>query len=342
MGFESLVTTGACTKGNLPERNQYDIHCPMMGGPAYKPNYVAASCIARQVAGSCSATTCGRKKIQLHKKPAAAKPEPHIYIEGHMYNNKKVAECAECGRQMPIYGRGCCAGCVARLKKIGILDEKYPAKRSGRRKPATNIKQETTEGSPSSRPASPVFAEEKPDTKTRSPRRCEPAIDACREDERGTSPCLDVTAGETAQIKEADVASKKQTGVCRECKREKPYVARGLCGKCYSANKKAGTLDAKYPAKGLQVDPEQEAFTSVPEKAAAVTTISANTAVSLEFSHRDKDLLSYLEDWAKEQRRSVEDQILYILENMVFERNQEIGHLVMPGDAVVNANGSPA
>ncbi len=309
MAYEDLATTGACTKGNLPDRNLYDIHCQLMGGPAYKPNYVAASCLARQVAGSCSATTCGRKRIQLHKKPAAAKPELKNYIAGEMYNNKKVAECAECGRQMPIYGRGCCAGCVARLKKVGILDEKYPAKRSGRRKPATINQTPAGHTSPAN---------------------------------EGMTPELVMTAGETAQIKEADVASKKQTGICLECGREKPFVARRLCGKCYAANKKSGTLDAKYPAKGLQVDPEQEVFTPRLEKVAEVKKKPANTAVSLEFSHREKDLLSYLEDWAKEQRRSVEDQILYILENMVFERNQEIGHLVMPGDAVVNANGSPA
>ncbi len=287
MGYESLVTTGACTKGNLPDRNQYDIHCPMMGGPAYKPNYVAASCIARQVAGSCSATTCGRKRIQLHKKPSAAKTEPNIYIEGQMYNNKKVAECAECGRQMPIYARGCCAGCVARLKKAGILDEKYPAKRSGRRKPATINQIQAGHTSPAN---------------------------------EGTTPELVVTAGETAQPLEVSMASNKTVAACVECFRVMRIVARGLCGKCYSAHRKAGTLDEKYPAKRLPSPrPGFKKKSAKPPTQATrldvddIEALSPRALIVFVGDH-DVAMAEYLQKLATEERRTIEQQILWLLE----------------------------
>lgn len=54
-------------------------------------------------------------------------------------------------------------------------------------------------------------------------------------------------AGNVAAREEAEMRPKvKRT--CLHCKRERPIVGRGLCGTCYPALKKAGTLAALYPA----------------------------------------------------------------------------------------------
>ena len=51
------------TRGDLPEQNQYNIFCPLMGGPDYKMNYLASSCAERVLID-----TCGNKLCQRYEK----------------------------------------------------------------------------------------------------------------------------------------------------------------------------------------------------------------------------------------------------------------------------------
>jgi hypothetical protein len=67
------VSTGTATVGGdiLPSV-QYDIHCPLMGGPDYKFNYLSGSCRERVKAFSCRDRGCqnfksGKPKPRVHK-----------------------------------------------------------------------------------------------------------------------------------------------------------------------------------------------------------------------------------------------------------------------------------
>jgi hypothetical protein len=358
MAYEDLATIGACTKGDLPDR-QYDIHCPLMGGPAYKYNYVTAGCLERQLAGCCSAKACPRKKIRLAAKRAAAVKPGSTFTLGTIVHGKRVAICAECGLTRPAHGRGCCGSCYWRLRGEGTLDAKHPAKQGGRKKTLI-VRQESTEGSPNSRHADPVFVEENPDKKTRSPRRCEPVIEACRKGKQGNAALPGVTAGETAQFEEETVAKNKKVANCAECGRLKPITARDLCGKCYAALKTAGTLDAKYPAKHL-VKGERMKSKPLPEIVPGDNTAHVGEAVDeprtevpvlmaveevfgqelleaiirdippaefepgslrvvISFEDNDITLGEYLQKWAKQDRRALSDQILFVLDQAVTDR----------------------
>jgi hypothetical protein len=313
MAYEGLATVGACTKGDLPERNQYDIHCPLMGGPDYKLNYVSAGCLERQLYNGCSANGCKHLKTNIVKKKSI-EPQARVYTLGEFVHGKRAAACAECGIVRPIVGRGCCGGCMMRLRKLGTLDALHPQKKGGRKK-------KTTEGSKSNRLADPVSAEEKPETKQARLGVAEPA-------QKGTTPDLVVTAGETAQPLEVNVGTNKTIAVCVQCDRKMTLIARGLCGKCYNAHRKAGTLDEKYPAKRVvkvtnaqpEYSPDSVAF--VREVTPAVAGVGGpQIRLTVIFkSEKDTALADQLQEWADDERRTVEAQILWVLDQHVTNR----------------------
>ena len=142
---DGLATTAASTKGNLPDRNGYDIHCPMMGGPDYKLNYCSTGCRERQLMSSCTKKGCDRRvnlvRPNLVQVSAATKRQA-LNTEVMPVDKRPVRECAECGRMMSISGRGLCSTCLKKMKKDGTLDEKHPPLRPGRR-PAKAEKPET-------------------------------------------------------------------------------------------------------------------------------------------------------------------------------------------------------
>jgi len=125
---------------------------------------------------------------------------------------------------------------------------------------------------------------------------------------------------------------------CLECKRpDMAIVGRGLCGKCYHKFKKAGTLDENYPPVGGHKQ-KTNSTVDTPTKtkpAPAAKPVKQpkqsrdfadmfrpnpieegeSTVVPLHFTARDHDLLSFLETWATDERRTLDQQILAVLDN---------------------------
>ena len=129
--IDGLVTTAACTKGALPERNQNDIYCPLMGGPVHKSNYPHSACRARQLANNCNHKDCERRVnlvrpglVQVSSEGVKQEQRRRLFV-----GKTPLRKCAECKRMMAISGRGLCGACLHRLRKAGTLDEKYPSLR---------------------------------------------------------------------------------------------------------------------------------------------------------------------------------------------------------------------
>jgi hypothetical protein len=112
-------------------------------------------------------------------------------------------------------------------------------------------------------------------------------------------------------------------------------VARDLCGKCYSSHKTAGTLDAKYPAKEpakgkrAQQKPvlmvvEETVGTDCPGQEIFNITVAeleeGPMRVLIYFEDNDIALGEYLKGWAKQDRRALSDQILFVLDQAVTDR----------------------
>lgn len=100
-----------CARGDLPPK-EYDIHCPLMGGPTHKNNYFRLSCLERRNNGGCVVKDCSQRTENKKEGTVAKKP---------------LRKCRECGETKPIIGRGLCGPCYHRLKRHGKLEEKYPA-----------------------------------------------------------------------------------------------------------------------------------------------------------------------------------------------------------------------
>jgi len=143
------------------------------------------------------------------------------------------------------------------------------------------------------------------------------------------------------KIEEATVSGKHKA--CLECAgTDKKIIGRGLCGSCYhQINKIPGQLDERYPRLGRAVDVEQGDEDKEP--APAVTETKADDVepviadwvcvgsgegfvmpdvqhgacemVPLHFLPSDAALLEFLQKWAREERRSLDQQILAILDN---------------------------
>lgn len=178
---------------------------------------------------------------------------------------------------------------------------------------------ESTKGSKNSRLTRPVSAEEKRDTSmTGVPRRCDPAI-------QGTPPGQGVTAGETAQTNKGgrpkkvyskeETVAKNKVKTCADCATEKTIIGRGLCGKCYWKYKHQGTLDEKFPT--TRTSPKKKVTSpSASEKTSPCPDARADR-VLLIFEQRDHALLKYLRDLAARERRTVEWQIVAMLDRVV-------------------------
>ena len=118
--------------------------------------------------------------------------------------------------------------------------------------------------------------------------------------------------------------------VCLECQQERPIIGRGLCGTCYNRLKKADLLDTKYPLASVPLEKPAEMIadpdttteepllpTVKPAKAHLPETPEEGdgTIVPLHFTARDTDLLAFLRGWATDERRSLDQQILAVLDN---------------------------
>ena len=237
--LEDLATTGACTKGDLPDRSGYDIHCELMGGPDYKLNYLLLGCDERQRASGCSVVKCRHHAGGVEvKAPLSVK------------------------------------------RKLADLD---------------------------------VAAHKR------------------------TSSDPDVSAGETAQIKE-DAVAKKSLKKCFECGELRTIIGRGLCGRDYHRLQKAGVLDDKYPVKPKHsnkksgrpsaVDQNTEQGLSLVKEPTNVVPACDDSQfppvrVLLCFEARDQKLGDYLSTWATVERRTVEAQLMVIIDKAVDERRCE-------------------
>lgn len=130
--------------------------------------------------------------------------------------------------------------------------------------------------------------------------------------------------------------AKKPRRECASCKRVMSIVARGLCGGCVTKHKKEGTLDEKFPAarkrnpsnhvKKPEVAPGQIEET-ISHSASAISELHAeqqgDNELTIEFSDRDLELLEKVKAWATTERRTPEQQILFALENIIYERERD-------------------
>lgn len=129
----------------------------------------------------------------------------------------------------------------------------------------------------------------------------------------------------------ANGSYEKRKAKCLECGRVMTIIARGLCGGCRTRLKNAGTLDAKFPSshplanrpKDVQEQPEEVPAGSiaepvkedeVPVLSPAPLVAAAEGQVILVFGERDQELLSGLMEWAEDERRTIEHQIITILD----------------------------
>lgn len=117
-------------------------------------------------------------------------------------------------------------------------------------------------------------------------------------------------------------------------------MGRSLCKSCYQKHHRAGTLEqfalsekisGSARAKPIQPQPSGPHWPQkkTPEEIAADKLAvkerhSEATLVTLEFAPRDEPLLQALQAWATEERRTPQQQILFILDNIVAERAQPV------------------
>lgn len=156
---------------------------------------------------------------------------------------------------------------------------------------------------------------------------------------------------QAAQVKPSSKKSTKPIRACADCGAEKVIVGRGLCGACYPRHKKNGTLDSLYPAKQSWIkQPTMTKKKCVPigrlnielGEAAAFSPPGVNPApvahpwdfpgavvsvqsgylsnITIPVSERDNDLLTFLEEWAEDERRTLPQQILHLLDGLVADR----------------------
>jgi hypothetical protein len=94
---------------------EYDIYCPQMGGPDWRMNYLATSCLERRAHG------CRKPGCQYNgNRPAKSKEPEKKYV--HV---RSVRECACCHEEKKINGRELCGRCYGLNRYHGTL-ENYP------------------------------------------------------------------------------------------------------------------------------------------------------------------------------------------------------------------------
>lgn len=157
--------------------------------------------------------------------------------------------------------------------------------------------------------------------KASTPERCKgcdgPVADAKLDDPVVLTPPVHAKPKATVKrIQEVMAVSNKKIQSCAKCSESKPIAARGLCGKCWAQEKKAGTLDANYPSAVL---PDVDLSKPTPILKAASPRPEAGCTVTLSFSGDDKSLFEFLSAECKRSRRSIDQEILFRLENGVVQ-----------------------
>lgn len=251
MNYQDLATTDVSTKGHLPDRNQYDIHCPLMGGPDYKFNYLLTSCDVRQGTSGCSQVKCRHHEGVVE---VAARGNGAKRTDGDVYETPSSSEA---------------------VSEVGA-------------KPGVDL--------------------------------------PCRPPKKGDS--LERRA---SSKKEIAVATNKRKAICKGCGRHMTILARGICARCYKHAKKDGCLDkyASGRSGGVMIPPRKKSpapvspeqpVTHTPDR--SLTALEESRAVDrvlLIFEQRDHALLKYLRDLAARERRTVEWQIVAMLDRVVDE-----------------------
>jgi len=132
-------------RGDLPEK-EFDIYCPLMGGPDYKRNYLASSCRDRVGLGSCKLRDCvqrGGTATEAPERMRANGRQP--YTQKKNLSKRGICTCG-CEREGRIVARGLIKACYDRwyrLEKKGLGHTFGPPKKvkgskagKGRAKPA--------------------------------------------------------------------------------------------------------------------------------------------------------------------------------------------------------------
>jgi len=104
----------------------------------------------------------------------------------------------------------------------------------------------------------------------------------------------------------------KKKRACKECGREMVLPSRGLCGKCLYHAMKAEKGEASKP-QNRPVKP-MPPVSNEAQEADGFASPESVVVVAVEFFERDSELLRKLVAEAEAERRSVEAQILVLLE----------------------------
>ncbi len=157
-------------------------------------------------------------------------------------------------------------------------------------------------------------AEAKPLPKRRGKRTPPVLLEAPAADPAPQMPVQEeITVEEKAKKK-----TSKPARPCICCGETGSILGRGLRSTCYWRHKRAGTLE-QFPGR------KKAKNTRAPKQPAAQVEKSAPNVpewptVSIAFPPSDEQLLQALANWAASERRSLDQQILFILDNTVAER----------------------
>ena len=129
--------------------------------------------------------------------------------------------------------------------------------------------------------------------------------------------------------------SHKKEATCLECGAVRTIIGRGLCGTCYRRLKRREELDTRYPARkrgpdqpvnrGVAIDlttPSKVAKAASPAVTKAATVADAvlppargtDNSVRLQFLDRDQQLLDRLKKGAFANRRTLDQEIMFRLD----------------------------
>ena len=130
--------------------------------------------------------------------------------------------------------------------------------------------------------------------------RCSTCYQRLRKARKAVLPVIPLEHGEESpplaeEAKEQEImATKKTTRPCAKCDRVMSIVSRGLCGKCHGAEKKAGTLDANYPAGVVRAPKRAAAMTSQPSLADTVESLTPAVSFAADLRNVLSDIESML------------------------------------------------
>jgi len=121
------------------------------------------------------------------------------------------------------------------------------------------------------------------------------------------------------QMVRSDEVKRKQNrkAVCVECGHEKAIIGRGRCGGCYAKDRKREAMpaDCQQPAVPAENDQTTQRHPlSVVDEGAKVSTDPPVVRVALDFVGDDLELYKALQQLAAKDRRSVDNEILCIIE----------------------------